>query len=425
MRLHDAHESKKKHKDQKKHKDDKHKDQTIKRTRRRQSDNGQIAGALQNENEELAELAEQRRKKMKEESALRRSQDKSLKAKELSDAQKASQEDLRAQEDEMKRKEEAATAAAALAQKEKAAHEAAAAARYSADKNLQGEQAIATATSQAPRVEQKKLNFEMFKYIVSGISSLFVLIGTGIHLLWTLLIVNPILFLRDFLKTPLMEKLSAYIALGLVIYVAAYGFKNGFGMPRVRIPSVRMPSFHLPHASLPTIKLPGLPQFKLPFHWPQLDYRANLMFRFINPYATAPIGYPRDQTSGGRCDGMQWMPNGSGQCVNTTKPSSVEWTLDASRLKLDDLPPKIVDSLKRNGGNMKIDIPYKMTGTKYMPSCRDAKFASGDSASHFFEDDDLSEFCVLKKFPRQTHEPNSRDAGDADLTNFTFPTKNE
>lgn len=334
----------------------------------------------------------------------------SIKAKTAADEVAAAAPGVEAAQEEAKQRQEKAAASReeALKQKEINASERNAATAAQATKDAAKTTAAAS---------NRMTSFIKFQFWINLIISLLVTIGIFLRNTFIVCVVWPLIVIKEFMKSPIMDKLSSYIALAIVILVIFGGYRMTLPSWNVSLPSLRMPRFDKPNLSLPSFRIPWLPRWSVKL--PTMDYRVKLFLRSLNPYATAPSGYPRDRASDGRCDGMEWMPVKHGQCLRTTKPVNLEWTLDASKLKMDDLPPQMAADLKT--GKLTVTMPYVLNGTSYQPSCKDAMFASGDSAAGFFEDDQNSDTCVLKRFPRTAYSQNARETGEIDPTKFTMP----
>lgn len=134
--------------------------------------------------------------------------------------------------------------------------------------------------------------------------------------------------------------------------------------------------------------------------------------------AGKPLKVPRP-TVPGRCDGLIWKevgaPGQDGLCAKTIAPPTIVWDLDADKMGLNGLPSSVQPIVAGGEGEkLRVEIPYRVQGTFFVPQCREAKFGDGSSAGALLRDDGLGCERVVKDSSHEGPRKRARAANAPD-----------
>jgi hypothetical protein len=192
-------------------------------------------------------------------------------------------------------------------------------------------------------------------------------------------------------QNPLMHYIAFAIALVVALAIIFGSVKKGKNKKEQKNPTLDMIN------PFNYIKIPNI----IP------RYRMNLFSYSVSPYGKKEhvSETDRPRLNGGRCDNLKNLDIGKDLCLKTTMPEPIVWTIDIDKMPdfRDNLSTQTKTTIDGNGQFYRVTIPWKIyneDGIHYYPSCADAVFEDGTSASYLFTDRFNS--CERKTVNRKT-----------------------
>ena len=178
---------------------------------------------------------------------------------------------------------------------------------------------------------------------------------------------------------------AAYIAWLLIIILIILGIVGGItiGKRKVRL------------AKNPNVKAPKPKSSALSDDPTNEGWRRRAVQQTTSGEPNKVDGYKRNELSGGRCDGLNWLsdPDSKKDCIKNLPPPTIRWELSSDDYpEMKDLPEKY---LNENMNKQSINIPYRLVNDRFYADCSGMTYQDGDKAKLFIQKNIKDSMCYF------------------------------